>query len=50
MYFVGDQIYVYLVFVEQYTSGSPIDIFWVLGFGIIAVAAMMTRSLFKGAG
>ncbi|MFZ1324603.1 MAG: hypothetical protein WAT67_01025 [Candidatus Contendobacter sp.] len=50
LYFIGDQAYTYLVFTEQYTSGSPIDIFWVLGFGIIAVAAMMTRSLFKGAG
>lgn len=48
LYFIGDQAYTYLVFTKQYASGSPIDIFWILGFAMIAVAAMLTHSLFKG--
>jgi hypothetical protein len=48
LYFIGDQAYTYLVFTKQYASGSPIDIFWVLGFAMIAVAAMLTHALFKG--
>ncbi|QQS53258.1 MAG: hypothetical protein IPM89_10090 [Candidatus Competibacteraceae bacterium] len=48
LYFLGNQIYTYLVFTEQYATGSPIDILWVLGFGMVAIAAMMTHTLFKG--
>lgn len=49
LYFIGNQSYTYLVFTKQYATGSPIDIFWVLGFGMIAMAAMMTHALFRGA-
>lgn len=48
LYFVGNQIYTYMVLTEQYVSGSPIDAFWVFGFCMIAIAAMSTHSLFKG--
>lgn len=48
LYFIGDQAYTYLVFTKQYASGSAIDIFWVLGFAMIAMAAMLTHALFKG--
>lgn len=47
-YFIGNQSYTYLVFTKHYATGSPIDIFWVLGFGMVAMAAMMTHALFKG--
>jgi len=47
-YFVGNQFYVYLVFIEEYATGSPIDSLWVFGFGMIALAAMMTHALFRG--
>lgn len=48
LYFIGNQSYTYLVFTKQYATGSPIDIFWVLGFGMVAMAAMMNHALFKG--
>ena len=48
LYFIGNQSYTYLVFTKQYATGSPIDAFWVFGFGMIAMAAMMTHALFKG--
>ncbi len=49
LYFIGNQSYTYLVMTGQYASGSPIDTLWVLGFGMIAVAAIITYSLFKDA-
>ncbi|MFZ1640109.1 MAG: hypothetical protein WAV07_01470 [Candidatus Contendobacter sp.] len=49
LYFIGNQSYTYLVFTKQYATGSPIDTFWALGFGMIALAAIMTQTLFKGA-
>lgn len=47
LYFIGNQLYSYLTFTEQYATGSPIDIFWLLGFGLIALAAAMTRHMLK---
>lgn len=46
-YYAADLIYTYLVVKGQYATGNFIDIGWLLGFGCIAVAALMTRSLFK---
>ncbi|MDG4551689.1 MAG: hypothetical protein P9F19_13970 [Candidatus Contendobacter sp.] len=48
LYFIANQSYTYLVFTKQYATGSPIDALWVFGFGMIAMAAMMTHTLFKG--
>ena len=45
LYFIANQLYTYLLSVEQYTTGHPIDIGWMLGFGLIAWAALKTRSL-----
>ena len=48
LYFIGDQFYAYLVMTKQYASGSPIDIFWLIGFLMITMAAINTYNLFKG--
>jgi hypothetical protein len=45
-YFVGDIAYVHLTAAEVYATGHPIDISWPLGFGFIAMAAVMTREMF----
>ncbi len=45
LYFIANQLYTYLLSVEQYTTGHPIDIGWMLGFGLIAWAALKTRRL-----
>lgn len=45
LYFIANQLYTYLLSIEQYTTGHPIDIGWMLGFGLIAWAALKTRSL-----
>ncbi|MCP5426508.1 MAG: hypothetical protein H6970_15795 [Gammaproteobacteria bacterium] len=45
IYFLGNQAYTYLVFTEQYATGSPIDISWPLGFGLLALAAVVNRNL-----
>ena len=45
-YYVGDQLYAYLLAKEQYTGGSAIDFFWILGFYMFALAAIKTRLLF----
>lgn len=47
LYFIGNQMYTYLVLTEQYATGSPIDVFWPLGFGMVALAAMVTHALFN---
>lgn len=47
LYYTADLIYTYFVVNGQYATGNLIDIAWLLGFGCIAVAALMTRSLFK---
>lgn len=44
-YFVGNLLYNYLVSTEQYLTGSPIDAFWLLGFGLLACAAVKARKL-----
>ena len=46
-YYLADLIYTYLVVQEQYATGDIIDIGWLLAFGFIAVAALMTRSIFN---
>ena len=48
LYFLGNQLYTYLVFTKQYATGSPIDVLWVFGFGMIAIAAIITHTFFKG--
>jgi hypothetical protein len=45
LYFVANQLYTYLVLTEQYTTGHAIDAGWMLGFGLIAWAALKTRHL-----
>ena len=45
LYSAANQIYTYLVLTEQYATGSPIDMGWMLGFGCIAWAALKTRKL-----
>lgn len=45
LYFVANQLYTYLVLTEQYATGNPIDVGWMLGFGFIAWAALKTRHL-----
>ncbi|MBL8258294.1 MAG: hypothetical protein JNM60_00565 [Candidatus Competibacteraceae bacterium] len=41
-YYLGDLVYNYLSLLGEYSTGNPIDITWPLGFGFIAVAALMT--------
>ncbi|UXI69914.1 hypothetical protein [Tahibacter amnicola] len=45
LYYAGNQIYNYLSVTKQYATGSPIDVGWLLGFGLIAIAAVKIRSL-----
>lgn len=45
LYIVANQLYTYLVSSEQYTTGHPIDMGWMLGFGLIAWAALKTRKM-----
>lgn len=45
LYFIANQLYTYLVGLEQYTTGSPIDAGWLLGFGLIACGAVKARKL-----
>lgn len=45
LYFIANQAYTYLVGIEQYVTGHPVDIGWMLGFGFIAWAAVKTRNL-----
>ena len=40
-YYLGDLVYNYLSLLGIYSTGNPIDITWPLGFGFIAVAALM---------
>ena len=47
LYFVANQLYTYYVLIDDYVTGSPIDIGWMLGFGCIAWAALKTRNLLK---
>ncbi len=47
LYYIANQAYTYLVFTKQYTTGSPIDIGWLLGFGLIALAAVITRNMLQ---
>ena len=45
LYYIANQLYTYLVLAETYATGSPIDTGWMLGFGLIAWAAMKTRNM-----
>lgn len=45
LYFIANQLYTYFVGIEQYTSGSPVDAGWLLGFGLIACGAVKARKL-----
>ena len=45
LYYAANQAYNYLVLTEQYATGSPIDVGWMLGFGFIAWAAVKTRNV-----
>jgi hypothetical protein len=44
LYIIANQLYTYLVLTEQYVTGNPIDVGWMLGFGLIAWAALKTRN------
>lgn len=46
-YIIANQLYTYLVLTEQYVTGNPIDMGWMLGFGLIAWAALKTRNLLR---
>lgn len=46
-YYLADLSYTYLIVQEQYATGDVIDTGWLVGFGCIAVAALMTHSMFK---
>ena len=48
-YYLGDLVYNYLALLGEYRTGHPIDITWPLGFGFIAVAALMMGSAPKRA-
>lgn len=45
LYFIANQLYTYFVLIGDYATGSPIDMGWMLGFGLIAWAALKTRHL-----
>lgn len=45
LYIIANQLYTYLVLTEQYTTGHPIDMGWILGFGLMGWAALKTRRL-----
>lgn len=45
LYFIANQAYTYLVGLETYATGHPVDVGWMLGFGFIAWAAVKTRNL-----
>jgi hypothetical protein len=45
LYIIANQLYTYLVLTEQYVTGHPIDMGWMLGFGLMAWAALKTRNL-----
>lgn len=45
LYYAANQLYTYLVMLERYTTGDAIDVGWLLGFGVIAYAAVRTRKL-----
>lgn len=45
LYFAANQLYTYYVLIDDYVTGSPIDVGWMLGFGCIAWAALKTRNL-----
>lgn len=47
LYFVANQLYTYLSMNETYASGHLIDAGWILGFGLIALAALTTRNMMK---
>lgn len=44
-FYAANVTYTYLTLAGQYSSGHLIDIGWILGFGLIATAAIMARSL-----
>jgi hypothetical protein len=47
LYIIANQLYTYLVLTEQYVTGHPIDMGWILGFGLIGWAALKTRNLLR---
>ncbi|MEI2780018.1 MAG: hypothetical protein V9H25_01655 [Candidatus Competibacter sp.] len=46
-FYFANVTYTYLTLAGGYTSGNLIDIGWILGFGFIAVAALIMRSFLK---
>lgn len=44
-YCSSDLVYMYLNIHQQYQTGNIIDLGWMIGFGFITVAALMTRAL-----
>ncbi len=43
-YFFAEQLHSYLFSIGKYKTGSIIDTLWVLGFGLIAIAAMISAN------
>ncbi len=43
-YFFAEQLYLYFASLDSYATGSIIDMLWVLGFGLVAVAAMISSN------
>ena len=45
LYFFANQAFTYLNLIKDYMTGSWIDMGWMLGFGMIAWAAMTARRM-----
>ena len=47
LFYIANVMYTYLVLVGSYMSGNVVDIGWVLGFGLIGIAALITKTAQK---
>jgi len=47
LFYIANVMYTYLVLVGSYMSGNVVDIGWVLGFGLVGVAALITKTAQK---
>jgi hypothetical protein len=45
IHFLGKVAYTYFTFTGEYATSSPVDVSWPLGFGLIALAAVVNRNL-----
>lgn len=47
LFYIANVMYTYLVLVSSYMSGNVVDIGWILGFGLIGIAALITKTAQK---